>query len=277
MLNISRSDVTDAPFPHVIKQGLLDPQFYQSLRADFPTQDSFAEQTELSGGAGSRTGKGTGFDIYRGDDAYTALIGRSAAWKEFDSWINSPSFVEKFAEIFGPDLDRLGCAVTVDPQAYDHDYVEGREVLTEKPTLASKAREFTRKILPAKSPEHMPIFSRLDVERSVGGYLKPPHCDRQNRLCSLILYFTDLAAKGIEGGDLSLFRHKNKTDPVQHERHPRPEDVETVATLRPTENLGVFFPCSNNSYHGVSALQSQSAARDFLYINLSVAGHSAWR
>lgn len=59
-------------------------------------------------------------------------------------------------------------------------------------------------------------------------------------------------------------------------RHPRAEDVDVVATLSPKENLGVFFPCSNNSYHGVNALKSQSAARDFLYINISTDSDTAW-
>ncbi len=277
MLNVSRADVTQDPFPHVVKQGIIDAELYQRLRAEFPTQQSFADQTEQSGSAGSRVGKGTGFDIYRGDDAYEALLERSSAWREFDAWINSPAFVAKFNEIFGDDLDRLGCVVSVDPEAYERSNVEGRELLTEKQTLADKARNLTRKFMPGKSGQAVEIFSRLDIERSVGGYLKPPHCDRKNRLCSLIIYFTDLEAEGVQGGDLSLFRHKSKVDPVQHERHPRPDDVETVATLRPTENLGVFFPCSNNSYHGVSALKSQSAARDFLYINLSADQHTAWR
>lgn len=277
MLNVSRSDVTKDPFPHVVKQGILDAELYQRLRADYPTQQSFADQTELSGATGSRVGKGTGFDIYRGDEAYDALLQRSNAWCEFDAWINSPAFVEKFNEIFGEDLSYLGCSVTVDPASYDRSNVEGRELLTEKQTLTDKARNLTRKLMPSKFPNDAEIFSRLDIERSVGGYLKPPHCDRKNRLCSLIVYFTDLEAEGVKGGDLSIFRHKSKVDPVQHERHPKPNDVETVATLRPTQNLGVFFPCSNNSYHGVSALQSQSAARDFLYINLSVDQHSAWR
>ncbi|MDG6079093.1 2OG-Fe(II) oxygenase [Erythrobacter litoralis] len=276
MLNISRNDVQQAPFPHVVKKGILDLDLYKALRADFPSQDHFAGQTEISGSTGSRVGQGTGFDIYRGDKTYDRLIVTSPAWKQFDDWINSPAFVEKFLDVFGPDLDALGCSIRIESDAYDRGLVEGREVLTEKATLSDKAKNLSHRLFSRSNDSSGNLFTRLDIERSIGGYAKPPHCDRQNRLCSLIVYFTDMEAEGIEGGDLSLFRHKEKVDPRAHERHPRPSDVEAVATLRPEQNLGVFFPCSNNSYHGVSALRSQSAARDFLYINISTDRHSAW-
>ena len=92
----------------------------------------------------------------------------------------------------------------------------------------------------------------------------------------LIVYFTDLEAEGIEGGELNIYSLKEAKEPSKHVRHPRPEDVDVVATLSPKENLGVFFPCSNNSYHGVNALKSQDSARDFLYINISTDSNTAW-
>lgn len=276
MLNVSRGEVTPKPFPHIVKHGILDRSFYDQLRADFPTQQSFVDQTVSSAGEGSRVGKGTGFDIYRGDEAYDALLLRSEPWQRFDAWVNSSAFVETFLDVFGPDLKELGCSITVEPNAYDREIIEGRNVLTEKASLADKARDMSHKLFARPSDQAAPLFTRLDIERSIGGYAKPPHCDRQNRLCSLIIYFTDMEAEGIRGGDLSIFKHKSKTVPTAHERHPRPENVEAVATLRPEQNLGVFFPCSSNSYHGVSALESQSASRDFLYINISTDRRTAW-
>lgn len=278
MLNLSKSDVSSTPFPHAVKRGILPPELFSALKADFPRADVFAEQHAESGGLGSRTGKDTGFDIYRGDDSYDRLIAQSPAWAEFDAWINSPAFVEKFLELFGDHLDALGCSVEVDPAAYDRGLVEGREVLTDGQTLSEKAKDMLKGIFGSAKGGKQPVrlFSRLDIERSIGGYFKPPHCDRKNRLCSLIVYFTDLEAEGIEGGELNIYALKEQREPAKHVRHPRPEDVDVVATLSPKENLGVFFPCSNNSHHGVNALKSQSAARDFLYINISTDSDTAW-
>lgn len=278
MLNLTKPDVATSPFPHAVKQGILPAEIFAALKADFPRAETFAEQHAESGGVGSRVGKDTGFDIYRGDDSYDRLIARSPAWAEFDAWINSPAFVEKFVELFGDQLDALGCSVIVDPAAYDRNLVEQREVLTDTQSMSEKARDLLKGIFGGDKgrKQQVRLFSRLDIERSIGGYFKPPHCDRKNRLCSLIIYFTDLEAEGIEGGELNIYALKEKREPAKHVRHPRAEDVDVVATLKPKENLGVFFPCSNNSYHGVNALKSQSAARDFLYINISTDSDTAW-
>lgn len=277
MLNFTKSDVVDLPFPHAVKQGILPADFYSELKADFPREAVFAEQHAESSGMGSRTGRDTGFDIYRGDESYNALIKHSAAWAKLDAWINSRAFVEKFLELFGDKLDELGCSVVVDPNDYDPSMVEGRENLTETQTMADRARSMALNIFrKSGTKDRVRLFSRLDIERGIGGYFKPPHCDRKNRLCSLIIYFTDLHAEGIAGGELNIYALKEKKAPSDHVRHPKQADVDIVATVTPTENLGVFFPCSNNSYHGVNAIQSKDVARDFLYINISTDSFTAW-
>lgn len=278
MLNVTKSDLSESPFPHVVKQNILPPELFAELKSDFPRAEIFAEQLTASNGVGSRVGKDTGFDIYRGDDAYDRLVNTSPAWAKFDQWINSSDFVETFLEVFGDHLDALGCSVIVDPAAYDRDLVERREILTEGAPISEKAMDALRGIFGSRrrKKERVKLFSRLDIERGIGGYHKRPHCDRKNRLCSLIVYFTDLEKEGIKGGELNVYALKERRAPSEHVRHPQPEDVEIAATITPRENLGVFFPCSNNSYHGVNAVQSQDAARDFLYINISSDSQTAW-
>ena len=129
---------------------------------------------------------------------------------------------------------------------------------------------------PFRQAAPVSLFTRLDIHRSVGGYAKPPHCDRPNRLCSLIVYFTDAQASGLEGGDLLVFKHTQAKPVSAYERHPRPEAVTQIASLRPAPNLGVFFPCQNNSYHGVTEVKSRGIERDFLYINISGRSRSLW-
>lgn len=287
MLQVSRADVVQEPFPHVCKDEIIPGPLFARLKADFPNEDLFRDETERTGGVGSRVGASAGFDIYRGDRSYDELIARSQAWAVFDSYINSPSFVEKFLEVFGPDLDPLGCNVDVTPGAYQRELVEGRDALVHvKPGLSERIWAKLGAIVGAAEssvtavdivPRDVPLLSRLDIERSTGGYAKPPHTDHSNRLCSLILYFTDMDRAGIEGGELNIYAHKEKKAPSDHERSPRPSAVTVVDSLKPRENLGVFFPCSNNSYHGVNAIRSARQPRDFLYINLSAHGGRCWK
>jgi hypothetical protein len=275
MLQVDSSDVVADPFPHVVKQGILPDNVFKALRKDYPTTKTFQGQSDAHGSAGSRTG--SGFDVYRGDAAFSALTDRSKAWREFAGYINSEAFADTFRATFGPYLDEIGLGVRIGDSHVDPGYVEPREVMSETATLADRilltANAVTR---PFRRPKPIQLFTRLDIHKSTGGYAKPPHCDRPNRLCSLIIYFTDADAVHLDGGDLLIFKHKQAKPVTEYERHPRPDDVVQVAQLRPKPNLGVFFPCQNNSYHGVTPVLSKGVERDFLYINISGRPRSLW-
>jgi hypothetical protein len=275
MLAITAADVTAAPYPHIIKDGILPADLFAALRKDFPDTSIFDAQKSSHGAVGSRTG--AGFDIYRGDPAYDELTRRSSAWKEFGEFINSEAFADKFREVFADHIDDIGLSVDIRRSHVNSNYFEPRDVLTEKPTLGDRVSAAVGLLAePFRSIEPVELFTRLDIHKSLTGYAKKPHCDRANRLCSLIIYFTDAEKVGLEGGDLLVFKH-NEPKPVRkYERYPHAENVTEVARLRPRENLGVLFPCQNNSYHGVTQVLSQGIARDFLYINISGRTSSLW-
>jgi hypothetical protein len=275
MLNVSASQVSADPFPHVISEAILPPDLFARLKADYPSTEWFDEQLKLTGTGGSRTG--AGFDIYRGDAAYDRLVASSPAWAEFDAWINSQAFVDCFTETFGAHMDAAGCMVDVAASKYDRNYIEPREVLTEHATLGDKVSGVVNKVMrPIRGKRAVNLFTRLDIQKAIGGYAKTPHTDRPNRLCSLIVYFTDSDAVGSKAASCSSTVTRTRRDPASMERHPRPENVEVFATLTPKANLGVFFPCSNNSYHGVTAVTSKGIPRDFLYINISGVSGTLW-
>jgi hypothetical protein len=275
MLNISRADVVAEPFPHVVKQDILPPELFARLKADFPTEAIFEGQKQQYGRTGSRTG--SGFDIYRGDPSFETLVAASPAWAEFAGYLNSEAFLDTFRAVFADHLDSIGLGIDIRNSHVDTGYFEPREVMTETATPMDKVAGVAKKIMaPFRGHAPSPMFTRLDIHKSMGGYAKPAHCDRPNRLVSLIVYFTDAEAAGLEGGELLLFKHKDKKPVEAYERHPKPENVLEIARLKTKPNLGVFFPCMNNSYHGVTPVTSQGVSRDFLYINISGKVRHLW-
>lgn len=276
MLQVGPQDVQTTPFPHVISDQILPASLYSRLRAEYPNSSIFKTAMDVTHGQGSRSGVGTGFDIYRGDEAYDTLIQQSTAWAELDAFINSQAFVDQFLHVFGDSLETAGCSVDVKNSRYSADNVEPRAMLTDKMTVGDRIADVRHKLLGGNRNRSAGLFSRLDIQKAIGGYKKPPHCDRPNRLCSLIIYFTDAKTAGIEGGNLRIYKHKTAKPVQKYERHPAENDVEIVAELAPKENLGVWFPCSNNSYHGVTPVTTQGAQRDFLYINISGSVANLW-
>jgi hypothetical protein len=275
MLLLDASQVAAKPFPHIIKEGILPLDLFAALKADFPGGSVFSGQADAHGAAGSRTGSGR--DVYRGDPAFESLTHSSAAWREFAAYINSDAFLTTFRSVFSAHLDDIGLSVDLAQSHIDPSYVEPRSQLSETATLGDRISLAVNKLVgEGRKPKPADLFTRLDIHRSMGGYAKPAHCDRPNRLCSLIIYFTDAEVVGLEGGDLLVFEHNQAKDIARYERHPRSENVKEVVRLRPKENLGVFFPCQNNSYHGVTQVKSSGIARDFLYINISARKASVW-
>ena len=264
MIQVHASDVVATPFPHVVAQPFLEPEFYSRLRAEFPSDDLF-ERDESIGGRSGR-------DIYRGDREMDALLAASPAWTQLHDYINSASYLDDTLELFGRYLEEFDCKVEQE-QFHFVDHIEPRTDLASKSAAASKLAS-VRKRLQKTDPSD--LYCRLDIHQGGVAYGKPIHCDRPNRLVSMIVYFCDQDEIDCDGGELGLHRHLETKPYRDYERHPKPSSTAQIGTIAPKHNLGVFFLCSNNSYHSVEAVRSQRGYRDFIYVNLSSRGPELW-
>lgn len=264
-LQISASDVVAEPFPHIIKNPFVDLDLYDRLVKEFPRDDLF----EMSGTQGGRAGR----DIYPGDEAYQIALNESPAWKEFMGYLNSEAFMRLTLDVFGPYLKEFGCQVDPDKASFEP-FVEGRETLAENSRLKSM---MGKKLDQLKgNPLKDQLFVRADFAQGAVGYGKPVHCDRPNRLISLIIYFCDADEIEMEGGELRIHKHKKQKAIKDYERHPDPKDTEIVAELRAQKNLGVYFIGCNNSYHEATGVRSQKGYRNFIYCSVSSRAKSIW-
>ena len=67
IFELSPADVVPRPFPHVIKQDILESDFCRELNAEIPTDNLFDNR-------GKRIGARTGRDFYRGDPGFDEFI-----------------------------------------------------------------------------------------------------------------------------------------------------------------------------------------------------------
>jgi hypothetical protein len=261
ILDLRPADVVVDPFPHVLKQQMLRPDFYARLEREFPADAVFDGRPTL---IGARTGR----DLFRGDRDFESFLDRAPAWREFHDYINSAAFLDLTLALFAPHFERFGCRVAPD-RARLVEHTESRFGLWWQ---SAKARFLG--LHSAADPGE--IFVRFDIEQSNQGYSKPVHCDLPNRLVSLIVYFSDADEIGLDGGDLRIHQHRERKPPRDYERYPKAEATRVIQTLRPRRNLGMFFLCSNNSYHSVTAVDSIRDYRRFVYLNLSSRADSIW-
>jgi hypothetical protein len=264
-LNISPADVEAEPYPNVIKHPFVEPDLYQRLVKDYPKDELFDKNSKLGGRAGR--------DLYRGDPAYDELMSTSSAWKSFNDYINSPAYVDLTLELFGKYLSQLSCLVEADKAKFC-DYIEEREVLAENSRFARIRDTMVQKL--SGSAGKNDLFVRLDLGQAAVGYGKSIHCDRPNRLTSMLIYFCDAEEIQMQGGELLIHEPLVKKNPREYERHPKEESVREVARLKARHNLGVFFLCCNSSYHSATAVTAQKGYRNFAYISVSSRTKSIW-
>lgn len=188
--HFSTFDVSDHPFPHVLKDGYLEPELYRELVASFP---------ECPPNSGP-----TGYNYFWGDPEYDRLLADSPAWRTLFERFHSQAFVD-FARAQFPRVVAEECVVDLSRARYVP-YQESRAD-KEQPRLA--------KI------EHAPdeLWVRMDVTQARRGYDRGPHLDHRRRLITMLVYFCDADEIAMVGGDLLL--HRGPDTPAMEVIRPR--------------------------------------------------------
>ena len=208
----------------------------------------------------------------------------SPAWSEFHSYINSEAYLSKVLELFGEYLGKFECKLDR-TRIHFNDYVEPRRVLDGSPAprllrAVNRLRRAKRRLFNPNKPEDEEnideLYARLDLHQTGTDYGTRVHCDRPNRLVTMLIYFSDPDELGITGGDLSLHEYVEKVPYSQCERGPERDKTRRISTIRPCDNQGVFFICCNNSYHGVSPVEIPNGYRNFVYASISSKAKRIW-
>jgi hypothetical protein len=178
------------PFPHVLRDGYLEPELYDALVASFP---------ECPPGSGP-----TGYNYFWGDPEYERLLEGSEAWRTFFHRFHSQAFVDHVLAQFHDVISRE-CVVDLSRARYVP-YQESRAD-KEQPRLARV--------------EHAPdeLWVRVDVAQARSGYDRGPHLDHRRRVATLLIYFCDADEIRMEGGDLCL--HAGDGGPAAEVIRPR--------------------------------------------------------
>jgi hypothetical protein len=268
MLNITSSDLVVKPYPHIHKEPFIEPSLYARLKAEYPADEIFDRFKGVAG----RSGR----DLYRGDPDFDSFIKSSPAWRTFYEYVNSEHYLKLVLDIFGPHFAEFGCHV--DPQkAHFSNYWEPRENMLPKSLLQRTIKAAEGALGSAGGDDKVnEIYCRFDIHQGGVGYGKDVHCDLPNRLVSMVIYFCDADEIKCDGGTLAIHEHTEKKPYTKYERHPKPEKAPIIKKIRPRNNMGLLFLCSNNSYHSVDGIKSQNGYRNFTYMNLSSRADKIW-
>lgn len=228
--DLSPRSVNLDPFPHLVNEAFIDPQLYREACQSFPA-------------CPPQTGP-TGFSLYWGDEKYEQLLNAQPAWQSLFNTFHSQRFIDWCRQQFAEVWEREGLKIKLSEARYVP-YVEDR---------IDKERATLRRV----DYEPHELWVRMDIHQGRMGYDRPVHLDHARRLMSMLVYMCDPAENEMSGGE--LFLHADKK---QQLHQPAP------VRITPRHNLMVAFPCTNRSYHSVSAITAQLAPRNYIQVHIS--------
>lgn len=217
-------DIVDDPYPHLVIENALEPEYYEKLASEWP-----ATEIILKG----RVPKSNRNFRYQANDTLDDER-ISPRWREFVGYHVSQAFFNEVCALMGSHIRRLN---------------PGLESLVSKPLADWKSgilyREARRDIaLECQFTYTAPVEQR---SRSIG-----PHVDRELALYAGLLYMRD-DEDDSAGGDLELYRFtKGRPEFDKGSRRVPDERVTRFRTIRYAKNTFVFMLHSPVSLHGVS-------------------------
>ena len=197
------------PHPHLVIDQIVAPDVYESMR--FPDALVAADA----------------WGITSSDPEY-ALVLRDPAWKLLHDELTGDEFVGKVLSCFGADMRQANCLVDPDLAALG-------------PSSSPESRKGFRCSRPTTIRTSCSRDS-ISSRRAPGEYREFVHLDWARRIVGGILFFSDAAEEGLEGGELALYRDRGfRNDRWCH-------DPELIALFPPRANSGVIFLNSNAGF-----------------------------
>jgi hypothetical protein len=243
---VTRADVRRDPYPHVVIDNCLPADLYEELARTYP-----ADSTILQ--LGSAAGKRPDRPNSRQDIDARRILARpecfTETWRTFVEYHISNTFFQEFLQLMGPQIaaiypqleQRLGCPL---PK------------LTTG-VLGDAASRGSQLLLDCHVGINTPS-SRLSSVRRV-------HTDAPDELFAALVYFRR-DEDTVTGGDLEIFRWKDKRKHLFVASEVDESDTERVHTVAYRANTAVIFINSECALHAVSKRGPALASRRLVNI-----------
>src|SRR5438105_1178727 len=99
MIKLRQEDISWDPFPHAVKEEILDPGLFARLKAELPT-DFEGKPFQLNRR-----------NLTNGDSRFDRFLQRAPAWSEFFAYINSSAYIRFLHDLFAERLSAYGCRI----------------------------------------------------------------------------------------------------------------------------------------------------------------------
>lgn len=240
LAGISISEVKKDPFPYIVAENVLPQDIYDRLASSYPSMDVITK--------GEDKGSNKRFD-------YTIKDIRSGEWKnplwsEFLEVNASKDFFADFVRLFGDEIDKrypfikskFGSILSMKHGIRYIDTLEDKDILFD-----------------AHISLNTPVITKPTSVRAA-------HVDGPRKLFGGLFYMRPSYDTSSEGGELLIYKYKDKNKKLFHGQGIDEKYVEVVSKIPYKANTLVIFLNTIDSVHGVTTRQLTPHPR--LFVNL---------
>lgn len=236
--NVTKSQIIEKPFPHLVLQNALPEELYKQLALSYPSLEII---TKIKTPESNKR-----FNLSTSHALNSLTI--SSLWGDFLKTHTSQDFFNKFLDLFKEHILKT----------YPH--FENKVGKLDKLTTGIRGiNTFShgKVLLDAQFAINTPVFG---TPTSIRG----THLDRPNKLFTGLYYFRH-PEDSSKGGDLEICRLK-KQDLILREKEMDSQYFEVIKTIKYQPNTLVLFLNTINSFHAVTVREVTTFPR--LFINL---------
>jgi hypothetical protein len=239
---VSKADVVEEPFPHVVVREPLDPNLCDRLIAEFPSLDVISE------GRPHKSNQRLNYRARRATD--DPLL--SPLWREMVATHVSQGFLDQLLGLFGESIRRT--------------YPSFERTIGPPESLRAGVRyidtfETADVLLEAQPAMNTPVTAAPSSVRA-------GHLDNANKLI-VGLYYLRHPDDDSTGGELELYRYATRR-PVFEGHEISHRCIESVKTIPYEKNVLFLFLNTAHSLHGVTVRQPTPWARLFFNLGAEV-------
>lgn len=234
---VKKSDVIAEPFPHIVITDAIDPDICSQVISEFPSSELLTQ--DISNSSNQRFS-------YRAKDSL-ADKRISSLWQEFVKTNTSQSFLNEFIYLFGEHITKY------------YPYLQKKIGKVKNWKAGTK---YIDNYTNADILLDAPISINTPVTTAPSSVIRG-HVDKPAKLFAGLFYLR-LPDDKSTGGDLEIYKFKNRIYGFNENRRIEDKYIELVKTVNYQSNVLVLFLNSIKSLHGVTVRSITDSPRLFL-------------
>jgi hypothetical protein len=233
---VGASDVRRSPYPHVVIENCLPPEYFDALAASYPSNGEIVEFCRANPYRKFGFDEGETRQNHRYDISAFQVSDRPLdlpdIWRQFVEYHTSDAFYREVVGILGADIQRT------------YPSLEKR--------LGKPLHDFSTGVRFRSSCDiSLDCQIGINTPATTTSSARGVHTDATTELFAILLYFT-MPGDDTPGGDLEIFRWRNSKRRVFVGSEADPAAAELVDTVKYRANTMVMFLNTADSLHAVT-------------------------